>query len=125
MRLVIVGGGPAGFSAAPCRVGDRTLPDGGRVTELVARPDLNLHVPRPAGFRRIHGDATLAAAVPGPPLVPDGTGFEVRGVVTDDRPPAGSRCQRPNVSGVGAGTDVDSGGGARVGARAVHGVGRE
>ncbi len=37
----------------PLRVGARTLPDGGgRVTELVARPYLNLHVPRLAGFRQ-------------------------------------------------------------------------
>jgi glucosyl-3-phosphoglycerate synthase len=35
----------------PFRLGDRTLPDGGgRVTELVARPLLNLHVPELAGF---------------------------------------------------------------------------
>jgi hypothetical protein len=183
----------------PLRVGDRTLPDGGgRVTELVARPYLNLHVPRLAGFRqplageiaaerallerlpfpvgygieiamlidtlrtaglqrmaqvdlgtrqnrhqpltdlsgmalavlvaaerRIHGDAALAAAAPGPLLVPAGADFEIRGVVTDERPPAGSLSQSANASGVGAGTDVDSGGGAHDGARAVHGVGRE
>lgn len=35
----------------PFRIGDRTVPDGGgRVTELVARPLLNLHVPALAGF---------------------------------------------------------------------------
>jgi glucosyl-3-phosphoglycerate synthase len=35
----------------PFRVGDETLPDGGgRVTELLARPWLNLHVPELAGF---------------------------------------------------------------------------
>jgi glucosyl-3-phosphoglycerate synthase len=35
----------------PFQIGDRTLPDeGGRVTELVARPLLNLHLPELAGF---------------------------------------------------------------------------
>jgi glucosyl-3-phosphoglycerate synthase len=35
----------------PLRVGDRVVPDGGgRVTELTARPLLNLHVPQLAGF---------------------------------------------------------------------------
>ncbi|MEA2312930.1 MAG: glucosyl-3-phosphoglycerate synthase, partial [Solirubrobacteraceae bacterium] len=35
----------------PLRVGDTVIPDGGgRVTELVARPFLNLHVPAAAGF---------------------------------------------------------------------------
>ena len=35
----------------PFRLGEQTLPDGGgRVTELVARPLLNLHVPELAGF---------------------------------------------------------------------------
>jgi glucosyl-3-phosphoglycerate synthase len=35
----------------PFRVGEQTLPDGGgRVTELLARPWLNLHVPELAGF---------------------------------------------------------------------------
>lgn len=35
----------------PFRLGDTTVPDGGgRVTELVARPLLNLHVPQLAGF---------------------------------------------------------------------------
>jgi glucosyl-3-phosphoglycerate synthase len=35
----------------PFRVGDETLPEGGgRVTELLARPWLNLHVPELAGF---------------------------------------------------------------------------
>lgn len=35
----------------PLKVGDRTLPEGGgRVTELLARPWLNVHVPQLAGF---------------------------------------------------------------------------
>ena len=37
----------------PLRIGEQTLADGGgRVTELVARPYLNLHFPRLAGFRQ-------------------------------------------------------------------------
>ena len=40
-----------GAFARPLRAGDRVLPDeGGRVTELMARPLLNLHAPRLAGF---------------------------------------------------------------------------
>ena len=46
----------------PLRVGDRTLPgEGGRVTELVARPLLNLHMPELAGF-----DQPLAGEVAAP-----------------------------------------------------------
>ncbi|MBB4661633.1 glucosyl-3-phosphoglycerate synthase [Conexibacter arvalis] len=37
----------------PFKLGETTVPDaGGRVTELVARPLLNLHVPELAGFRQ-------------------------------------------------------------------------
>jgi glucosyl-3-phosphoglycerate synthase len=40
-----------GAFARPLRAGDRLLPDeGGRVTELMARPLLNLHAPKLAGF---------------------------------------------------------------------------
>jgi glucosyl-3-phosphoglycerate synthase len=145
----------------PLRLGGQTIPDGGgRVTELVARPYLNLHFPRLAGFRqplagelagerallerlpfpvgygveiamlidvlalagldamaqvdlgsrqnrhqplgdlsamalavitaaerRVHGEEAIAAAAPGPLLVPCGTDFETRAVITDERPP--------------------------------------
>ena len=144
----------------PLRIGEHTLPDGGgRVTELVARPYLNLHVPRLAGFRqplagelaadrtlleqlrfpvgygveiamlidvlelagldrmaqvdlgtrqnrhqpltdlsamalavmtaaerRVHGEPAVAAAAPGPLLLPHGPDFETRNVITDERP---------------------------------------
>jgi glucosyl-3-phosphoglycerate synthase len=144
----------------PLRIGERTLPDGGgRVTELVARPYLNLHLPRLAGFRqplagelaaeralleqlsfpvgygveiamlidvlqvagldrmaqvdlgtrqnrhqplcdlsamalavitaaerRVHGEPSIAAAAPGPLLLPHGIDFHTRNVVTDERP---------------------------------------
>jgi glycosyltransferase involved in cell wall biosynthesis len=171
----------------PLRTGDRTLPDGGgRVTELVARPYLNLYVPRLAGFRqplagelaaertlleslafpvgygveiamlidvldavglqrmaqvdlgtrqnrhqpltdlsamalavlaaaerRIHGVEAIAAAAPGPLLVPVGGDFETRGVLTDERPPAGSICHGANRFGDGVGEAGDSGDRAR------------
>jgi glucosyl-3-phosphoglycerate synthase len=46
-RLVLV----KGAYRRPFRVGEETLPDGGgRVTELLARPWLNLHAPELAGF---------------------------------------------------------------------------
>ena len=42
-----------GHFRRPLRVGDTTHPDGGgRVTELLARPYLNLHFPELAGFRQ-------------------------------------------------------------------------
>jgi glucosyl-3-phosphoglycerate synthase len=145
----------------PLRVGETLLPDGGgRVTELVARPYLNLHVPRLAGFRqplageiaaerglleslpfpvgygveiamlidtlaavglermaevdlgtrqnrhqpladlsamalavltaaerRVHGEEAVAAAAPGPLLVPRDGDLEMRAILTDERPP--------------------------------------
>ena len=145
----------------PLRVGATVMPDeGGRVTELVARPYLNLHFPELAAFRqplageiaaprallerlpfpvgygvevamlidvlravglermaqadlgtrqnrhqplrelsamalavlaaaerRVHGEEALAAAAPGPLLVPGPAGFEGRAVVVDERPP--------------------------------------
>ncbi len=144
--------------------GGAVVPDGGgRVTELLARPFLNLHVPSLAAFRqplageigarreileaiafpvgygveiamlidverriglermaqsdlgtrqnrhqslrelsamalgvlaaaerRVHGEEALHAAAPGPLLVPDGAGFRVRSVETDERPPLGT-----------------------------------
>ena len=145
----------------PLRVGDVVLADGGgRVTELVARPYLNLHVPQLAAFlqplagevaarrellealpfpvgygveigmlidalravglerlaqvdlgtrqnrhqplrdlsamalavlaaaeRRVHGEAALAAAAPGPLLVPENGDLALRSVLVDERPP--------------------------------------
>jgi glycosyltransferase involved in cell wall biosynthesis len=145
----------------PLRVGDVVVPDGGgRVTELVARPYLNLHVPElapfvqplagevaarrelleslpfPVGYgveiallidalravgleglaqvdlgtrqnrhqplrdltamalavlaaaeRRVHGEAAVAAAAPGPLLVPEDGELRLRSVVVDERPP--------------------------------------
>jgi hypothetical protein len=40
-----------------------------------------------AAERRVHGEEALAAAVPGPLLVPEAAGFESRAVVVDERPP--------------------------------------
>ncbi len=145
----------------PFRIGDRTVPDGGgRVTELVARPLLNLHVPELAGFvqplagefagrrsllealpfpvgygveiatlidalrlagldalaqvdlgtrqnrhqslralsgmayavmvaaeRRIHGDAAVALASPGPLALPRDGDLELQQIAVDERPP--------------------------------------
>jgi glucosyl-3-phosphoglycerate synthase len=170
-----------GHYSRPFKTGEETRPEGGgRVTELVARPYLNLHVPRLAGFRqplageiaaergllesipfpvgygveiamlidvleavglqrmaqvdlgtrqnrhqpladlsamalsvltaaerRIHGEQAVAAAAPGPLLVPVDGDFEVRGVLTDERPPAGSVCQSQNRSS-GEAMDRDS-----------------
>ena len=145
----------------PLKLGDAIVVDGGgRVTELVARPYLNLHVPALAGFaqplagevaatralleslpfpvgygveiamlidalravgpeamaevdlgtrqnrhqplralsamalavlaaaeRRVHGEAALDAAAPGPLVLPSGADMAVRSVVVDERPP--------------------------------------
>jgi hypothetical protein len=63
----------------PLRIGEQTLPDGGgRVTELVARPYLNLHVPRLAGFRQplageLAADRALLEQLP----FPVGYGVEI------------------------------------------------
>ncbi len=63
----------------PLRIGGQTLPDGGgRVTELVARPLLNLHVPELAGFAQpLAGEFAarreLLAALP----FPVGYGVEI------------------------------------------------
>ena len=43
-----------------------------------------------AAERRVHGEEALHAAAPGPLLVPDGAGFRVRSVETDERPPLGT-----------------------------------
>jgi len=63
----------------PLRVGGAHIPDeGGRVTELVARPLLNLHVPELAGFRQplageISGRRDLLESLP----FPVGYGVEI------------------------------------------------
>ena len=63
----------------PFRVGVEHLPDeGGRVTELVARPLLNLHVPELAGFRQplageVSGRRALLESLP----FPVGYGVEI------------------------------------------------
>src|SRR5262249_42013984 len=63
----------------PLRVGDTTHPEGGgRVTELLARPYLNLHFPALAGFRQplageIAATRTLLKTLP----FPAGYGVEI------------------------------------------------
>jgi glucosyl-3-phosphoglycerate synthase len=63
----------------PLRIGEQTLPDGGgRVTELVARPYLNLHVPRLAGFRQpLAGELAAERALLEQLTFPVGYGVEI------------------------------------------------
>jgi glycosyltransferase involved in cell wall biosynthesis len=63
----------------PLRIGEQTLPDGGgRVTELVARPYLNLHVPRLAGFRQpLAGELAAERALLEQLPFPVGYGVEI------------------------------------------------
>jgi glycosyltransferase involved in cell wall biosynthesis len=68
-----------GHFRRPLRVGDTTHPDGGgRVTELLARPYLNLHFPELAGFRQplageIAAERSLLEQIP----FPVGYGVEI------------------------------------------------
>jgi hypothetical protein len=39
-----------------------------------------------AAERRVHGEQSIAAAVPGPLWLPHGPDFETRNVITDERP---------------------------------------
>jgi glucosyl-3-phosphoglycerate synthase len=63
----------------PLRVGDQLVPDGGgRVTELTARPLLNLHVPQLAGFAQpLAGEVAARRALLEQLPFPVGYGVEV------------------------------------------------
>ncbi len=63
----------------PFRVGDVSVPDGGgRVTELVARPFLNLHVPELAGFAQpLAGETALRRPLFESLSIPVGYGVEI------------------------------------------------
>ena len=63
----------------PLKVGDETIPDGGgRVTELVARPLLNLHFPQLAGFAQpLAGEVAIDRDLFEKLSVPSGYGVEV------------------------------------------------
>ena len=77
----------------PLRVGETEMPhEGGRVTELMARPLLNLHEPRLAGFTQplageFAGRRTLLESIP----FASGYGVEI---ATPDRRAAGMRARR-------------------------------
>lgn len=63
----------------PFRVAERELSDGGgRVTELMARPLLNLHFPQLAGFRQpLAGEIAIDAELMSRLSVPAGYGVEI------------------------------------------------
>jgi len=63
----------------PLRVGDQVVPDGGgRVTELTARPLLNLHIPQLAGFAQpLAGECAARRALLEQLPFPVGYGVEV------------------------------------------------
>jgi glucosyl-3-phosphoglycerate synthase len=63
----------------PLRVGDQVVPDGGgRVTELTARPLLNLHVPQLAGFAQpLAGECAARRALLEQLPFPVGYGVEI------------------------------------------------
>ena len=76
-----------------------------------------------AAERRIHGAQAIATAAPGPLLTPVGGDFELRSIVIDERPAAGSVHQGANRLRDGAGEAMDSVGGARDGVHRAAGGG--
>jgi hypothetical protein len=76
-----------GHFRRPFRVGDITHPDGGgRVTELLARPYLNLHFPELAGFRQpLAGELAATRALLEQLPFPVGYGVEIANLIDAHR----------------------------------------